>query len=308
MATTQRKLKQLETNLDESIGIRRQELTANLSPIASAKDIGRRPLRNVGRIEIKQVIPDPDQPRTEFSEESIQRLGQSIREKGQLAPIRVRWSEAQRKWIIVCGERRWRAVTAAGLPTIDCYFDDGMNASESEILEQQMVENLLRDNLSPLDLARGFSALIKLNNWTRKQVAASLHIPASTVSRALALLDLPSDVQEQVEKGAVAARSAYEISKLDDATEQRRLAEKAANGMTLKQTQAAIQERSKKPKINRRNSDYKPQRLKFVAENGWSISATPPKSGRRNYHDVLQAMEDAIEDVKSRINANIRID
>ena len=73
---------------------------------AGRKDVGRRPLRNFGRVVISQVIPDPQQPRVEFAEEDLEQLALSIREKGQLSPIRVRWSESLEKWIIISGERR----------------------------------------------------------------------------------------------------------------------------------------------------------------------------------------------------------
>ena len=239
MATTQSTLEKLQTNLDESIGLRQTSSRPNLSPVPSAKDIGRRPLRNAARIQVDQVIPDPSQPRTDFSTASIERLAKSIQQNGQLAPIRVRWSAEHGKWVIVCGERRWRAVRAAGLETIDCQYIDG-EFSEAERLEQQMIENLLREDLSPIEQARGFAALMKLHGWNGKQVAESLHIPASTVSRVLALLDLPDDIQHKVDSGQLAARSAYEISKLNDESRQRDLAAQAANGMTLKQTQEAV--------------------------------------------------------------------
>ena len=302
MATTQRNLERLQNNLDESIGYRQTPASTRLSPVPSPKDVGRRPLRNAARIQIDQVIPDPRQPRTEFSPESIERLANSIRGKGQLAPIRVRWSAEQNKWVIVCGERRWRALRAAGLETVDCCFVDG-ELSEAEQLEQQMIENLLREDLSPIEQARGFSLLMELHGWNGKQVAQSLHIPESTVSRALALLDLPEDVQAKVDSGEVAARSAYEISKISDESRQRDLANKVAEGMTLKQTQAAVGKRPAKP----RTRDAR-KRLEFLAENGWMLVAVAPKEPkRRTYHYLKEAMDHVMEDVQARINSNIRI-
>ena len=303
MATTQSTLERLQTNLDDSIGYRQTQAKLQLSPVPSPKDVGRRPLRNAARIQVDQVIPDPSQPRTEFSSESIERLARSIQDKGQLAPIRVRWSAEHNKWLIVCGERRWRAVRAAGLETIDCCFIDG-ELSEAETLEQQLIENLLREDLSPIEQARGFSALMDLHGWNGKQVAESLHIPASTVSRALALLDLSEDIQSKVDSGELAARSAYEISKVNDESRQRDLATKAANGMTLKQTQEAVR---KRPAKTRRRDIQK--RLEFLAENGWKLVAIAPKDPKqRTYHHLKDAIDHVTEDVQTRINSNIRID
>jgi ParB family chromosome partitioning protein len=302
MATTQRNLERIQTNLDESIGYRQAEAKPQLSPVPSPQDVGRRPLRNAARIQVEQVIPDPSQPRTVFSPESIERLAKSIQDKGQLAPIRVRWSAEHKKWLIVCGERRWRAVREAALKTIDCCFVDG-ELSEAETLEQQMVENLLREDLSPIEQARGFGGLMELHGWNGKQVAESLHIPASTVSRALALLDLPADIQGRVDAGELAARSAYEISKVNDTSRQRDLAGKVANGMSLKQTQAAVRKRALKPR--RRDTQ---KRLEFFAENGWKLVAIAPKDAKqRTYHHLKEALDHVSEDVQTRIDGNIRI-
>ena len=92
MATTQRTLERLETNVDESIGARRETTTRpRLSPVPHAKDVGRRPSRKYGAVRLEQVMPDPSQPRSEFSQDAIDDLASSIK-KRQLAPIRVRWS------------------------------------------------------------------------------------------------------------------------------------------------------------------------------------------------------------------------
>src|SRR5262249_36169928 len=134
-----------------------------------------------------------------------------------------------KKWVIISGERRWRAAQRAGLKEIDCYFDEA-DLTPSEILEQQLIENCQREDLQPIEQAEAFAALMKLNDWTGKQVADGLRIPPSRVSRALALLDLPESVQDKVASGKLAARSAYEISKLSDPQKQVELAEKAATG------------------------------------------------------------------------------
>jgi ParB family chromosome partitioning protein len=114
MASTSSILNNLGNHLDESMGVRVTGVKPQLSPVSSRKDVGRRRLRNVGSIAIDRVIADPHQPRTQFSDEGLQRLASSIRAKGQLLPIHVRWSSDMDKWVIVSGERRWRAAQAAG--------------------------------------------------------------------------------------------------------------------------------------------------------------------------------------------------
>ena len=92
------------------------------------------------------------------------------------------------------------------LAAIECYFHaDEM--SPSEVLEQQLIENLLREDLKPVEEARAYAALMELNGWTGKQVAERLRVPASRV-RALALLRLPDDIRQRVDAGEIAARAA----------------------------------------------------------------------------------------------------
>jgi ParB family chromosome partitioning protein len=243
MSSVRSILEQAGANLDESMGVRAVDLRPTLTPVPDPKDVGRRPLRNVGRVDVNQVVPDPDQPRAEFSDEALDRLADSIRDKGQLAPIRVRWDAALGKWVIIAGERRWRATRRAGLPVIDCVFVDG-ELSRGELLSQQLIENLLREDLKPVEEAKAFAELLRLNGWTGKQLADALRVPASKVTRALALLDLPADLQDRVERGELAARAAYEISKLPDPDKQRTLADAVqADALTVEDARKRVRSR-----------------------------------------------------------------
>jgi ParB family transcriptional regulator, chromosome partitioning protein len=296
MATTRSMLAGLHGHLQESLGVRFQEAPAPLSPVPRGKDVGRSPLRNIGKIAIDLVHPDPEQPRTEFSDEAIARLAQSVRDKGQLSPIHVRWDDGLTQWIIVSGERRWRAMQRAGLKTIDCCFHED-DLSRSEILEQQLIENLLREDLQPIEEAKAFAALIELNGWTGRQLAEALRIAPSKVTRALALLKLPADVQERIEAGDVSARSGYEISKLADERQQRALAERAA---THAETARAVRQRrgvaAAKPRGTRQT---------FVTPDGWTVVVRCPRKG--NYHEVEQALSIALDEVRHRIRNNVQL-
>lgn len=299
MAGVRATLSRVAEHLDESIGRRDDAPAAQLSPVPASRDVGRRPLRNVGRVEIDRVVPDPTQPRVEFDQEAIDRLAQSIRDKGQLAPIHVRWDEALEKWVVICGERRWRATKRAGLPTIDCLFHDDQ-LTRSQVLEQQLIENLLREDLKPVEQARAFSALMELNKWNGKQVAVALRVPESTISRSLALLRLPEDLQRRVDSGELPARSAYELSKLDDDTLRRTLADDAVAGR-LSHDQAARAVRQRKGT----RSGSRKLRLTFPTESGWKVIVT---SGRRGgYAEVEHALREALEEVQRRIENNVQL-
>jgi ParB family chromosome partitioning protein len=268
--------------------------------VPPARDAGRRPLRDVGRIDIEKVIPDPNQPRAEFTEEALERLAQSIREKGQLSPIRVRWSEEAGKWVIISGERRWRATKRAGLTTIDCHFHEG-ELSQPEVLEQQLIENLLREDLQPVEEARAFSALMEINRWNGKQLAEALRVPESKVSRSLALLRLPEALQDRVARGEIAARSAYELSKVADGKARADLADRAASGsMTHEDLARAARGRKGKPAPKPRNT-----RVTLVCEGGWRVVVAAGRKG--TYDEVEMALVEALEEVRTRMRNNVQL-
>ena len=299
MASTRNALQHVAANLDESMGVRQVDLKPQFSPVASTKDLGRKPLRKFGRLSVEQIIPDPSQPRTEFDEEDIQHLAASLKSTGQLHPIRVRWDLQAEKWIIITGERRYRATQAAGLTEIDCYFHDD-EITEAEILEQQLVENLLRENLKPLEEAKGYSALMEVNGWNGKQVAEALNVSPSKVSRALALLDLPERIRQQIESGEISRTSAYELSKLNNEDIQHKLTEQAAQiPLTQKRTVKVVRER--RGKLSRQRG----LRQVFQAENGLKVTVTARQ--KVNYHEIEQALTEALEEVQLRIQNNVQV-
>lgn len=301
MASTRAALTRLEDHMAESMGQRTVDHTARLSPAPHPKDASRRPVRGYGQVDVDDVTADPNQPRTEFAADTLESLADSIREKGQLAPIRVRWSDDHQKWMIIAGERRWRASQLAGLGRIDCYFHEG-ELSSAEVLEQQLIENLLREDLRPIEEARGFAELMEANHWNGKQVAQALRIPASKVSRALALLKLPEDIQQQVDEGEVSARTGYELSKIPEDDDRRQLSQLAAKGqLTHEQASNVVQKQS----ARRQKSCPNNTKLTFVVENNWKITVSHKSCG--NYHEVEQALSEALDEVRHRIQNNVQL-
>ncbi|QDV81082.1 ParB/RepB/Spo0J family partition protein [Botrimarina mediterranea] len=224
-------LSKLGSGLSDSIGIRDGEDT-----LPSYQTSGGRPprtnfvrSRDTGDIELDEVMPDPDQPRKEFDEEEIERLAKSIKDHGLIQPIRVRWSEQHDKWLIIAGERRWRAHKLAGFDRIRCTFVDQEQA-ETLIRSQQIIENVLREDLTGMELARALKNLQDDNGWSATQVADELNISKGKVSKALALLKLPEDLQSQVESGSISPATAYELSKVKDQGKQKEMAEQAVAG------------------------------------------------------------------------------
>jgi ParB family chromosome partitioning protein len=141
-------------------------------------------------------------------------------------------------------ERRWRAARLAGLESLACVVVAGDPTAE-DLLEDQLVENALREDLKPIEQAKAYQSLMKSRGLSTRQLAERLRIGAATVAKALALLTLPTDMQAAVEAGRIAPGTAYELSKVDDPTEQAALAREAAAGR-LKRDE--IQERTRSPR------------------------------------------------------------
>jgi ParB family transcriptional regulator, chromosome partitioning protein len=179
--------------------------------------------KDVSQIAIDRIDRDPAQPREEFDPEGLEHLAQSLRQRGLLQPIRVRWDAAQERYAIICGERRWRAAKIAGLESLACVIVQG-DLTHQERLATQLVENALREDLKPIEQARAYKTLMEAQGWSVRQLAAELSIHHGQVVRAMSLLDLPEVIQEQVEQGTLAPATAYEISKVDDGHLQEELA------------------------------------------------------------------------------------
>ncbi len=209
--------------------------------------------RDMALIPVAKIDRDPDQPRQEFDEEELARLAESLRIRGQLQPIRVRWDEGRGMYVILAGERRWRAARMAGLDKLACVIHEGALA-EDEKLAMQLVENALRTDLKPVEQARAYRRLMDAKGYSTRDLAAELHIAQTSVVRALALLDLPADVQVRVEEGELAATVAAELTKLPDAATQAEVAQAVvAEGLTRTEVTELVQAvKARRPAPSRR--------------------------------------------------------
>jgi ParB family transcriptional regulator, chromosome partitioning protein len=166
------------------------------------------PLRDgmsVRWVHVDRIEPDADQPRTGSAFEGLDRLGCSLRTHGQLQPVLLRPGTEPERFVIVHGERRWRAAQIAGLPVVAAVVLDA-TFDPSRLFEMQILENAMREDLSPIDQARAYRTLMDRNGWTAKRVAAALHVNPATVTRSLGLLDLPDDVRREIVPGMAEGR------------------------------------------------------------------------------------------------------
>jgi ParB family chromosome partitioning protein len=146
---------------------------------------------------IDRVRPDRGQPRKIFPDEEISDLAQNLRQKGMLHPLIV-YPAGKNYYTIITGERRYRAAQKAGLRLVPCLVLS-TQPTETDILGLQLTENLLREELKPVEEAEAFHRLMKLQGWNAKQLGESLGICPSGMSRRFGLLKLSGGIQIQVD-------------------------------------------------------------------------------------------------------------
>ena len=143
---------------------------------------------------LEEIVPMPGQPRTDFPPEALDELAESIRENGILQPILVR--KTSNGYQLIAGERRWRAARQAGLETIPIIIKD---VGESEAYQMSLIENIQREDLNPVDIARGFKKLIDAFDLTQVEAARRVGKNRASVANYLRILKLPRILREKIE-------------------------------------------------------------------------------------------------------------
>jgi ParB family chromosome partitioning protein len=169
-----------------------------------------------------EKISAAKQVREQFDEESIAGLAATLKAQGQLQPVRVR--KVGDKYILVDGERRYRAAKLAGLAELDVIVEE-QELTPAETTERSLVANCQREDLKPLEKARGIDSLMTETGWNASEVAQRLGMSNATVSRLLTLLTLSEEIQEQVASGKIAPSAAAELAKVKDADRRSDLAD-----------------------------------------------------------------------------------
>jgi ParB family chromosome partitioning protein len=178
----------------------------------------------LAELALTAIRPNPRQPREHFDEEALAALSESIREVGVLQPIIVR-QVAPQEYELIAGERRWRAARRAGLATVPAII---RAASDSESLQQALIENLNREELGPLEEAAGFQQLIEDFGLTHEQLSARVGRSRTAVTNALRLFQLPPSVQRLLAEGQISAGHARALLGTPDRSFQEALARRAA--------------------------------------------------------------------------------
>ncbi len=187
----------------------------------------------VTELPVERISPNPDQPRTDIAEESIAELADSITKVGLLQPIIVR--PLGEGYQIIAGERRWRACRKAGLETVPVRV---LASTEIESLEIALIENLQREDLNPIEEARGYRKLLAEYQMTQAELADKVSKSRSTITNALRLLDLPDEVQDLVYEGKLTAGHARAVLSVPDEGTRLKLATKVVDdGLSVREAE-----------------------------------------------------------------------
>ncbi|MCR4557081.1 MAG: ParB/RepB/Spo0J family partition protein [Saccharofermentans sp.] len=175
---------------------------------------------SVVELKINDISPNEDQPRKNFNDEKIDQLAASIAESGVIQPIIVQ--KRANGYRIVAGERRWRAARQAGLTVIPAIIRD---LTDKETLEQALIENIVREDLNPIEEAYAMQNLLKAHKLTQDKLAKELGKPRATIANTLRLINLDESIQEFIKHGDLSEGHAKVILSLKDKDEQRRAAD-----------------------------------------------------------------------------------
>ena len=220
----------------------RKALGRGLNALLQTVESATSGLEQVG---LERIDPNPFQPRHPFSEDSLKELADSIRASGVVQPILLRFSAlAEGRYQLVVGERRWRAARLAGLETIPAIIRE---LTDQDTLELALTENLLRQDLNPLEVAHAYQALLEKYHLSHEQVAERLGLNRSSVTNTLRLLRLPAAVQEMLSKDEIAYGHARALLGLDSEAAQTQLASLIAQrGLSVRQVEDMVAARGRK--------------------------------------------------------------
>ncbi len=185
---------------------------------------------------IEEVQPNPFQPRKIFSEEQLQELIDSIREKGILQPLIVRRRE--KGFELIAGERRWRAAQKAGMKEVPILIKD---VTDSEMLEISLIENIQREDLNPIEEAEAYKRLMEQFQLTQEEISKKVGKDRTTITNTVRLLKLPPEIKQSLAEGKISMGHARAFLSLEGIDKQRLLLKRLlAGGLSVRQTESLV--------------------------------------------------------------------
>ena len=200
----------------------------------------------VSYIKLSGIKPNPDQPRRDFNNNSLDELSKSIKEKGVITPITIR--ESNKGYEIIAGERRWRAAKKAKLKSIPAYI---LNiGDEAEMMEVALIENIQREDLNPIEEAEGYAVLNSKYSLSHDGIAKTIGKKRTTISNALRLLKLPPEIRKSIRSGEITAGHGRAILQKKSISAMKNLWKKIVNeSLSVRSAESLVKPKAKKKKI-----------------------------------------------------------
>jgi ParB family chromosome partitioning protein len=196
---------------------------------------------------IDAIAPNPQQPRKDFDDKALRDLSASLRQTGVLQPVVVR--RLGDGYQLIVGERRWRAAKLAGLTKIPAVIRE---VTDAQSLELALVENLLREDLNPMEEAEAYQRLLAEFNWTQEDLAQRVARDRSSIANCLRLLKLPDLIQADLRAGRLTMGHARALLSLDSPADQLKLREEIlAHSWSVRATEAGVQAKRARPSLRR---------------------------------------------------------
>jgi ParB family chromosome partitioning protein len=203
------------------------------------------PSESPTEISVDQIDVNPRQPRKAFDPVALDELARSLKSSGMIQPVVVRRA-ANGRWELIAGERRWRAAKQAGLERIPVVVRE---ATDAESLELALVENLLREDLNPMEEAEAYQRILTEFGWTQEQLAQRVGRDRSTIANSLRLLRLPESIQDDLRSGRLTMGHALALLTLSSSEDQLRLRDEIlAHSWTVRTAEEAAQKRRAAPR------------------------------------------------------------
>ena len=200
----------------------------------------------VSYINLSDIKPNPDQPRRDFNNNSLDELSKAIKEKGVITPITIR--ESNKGYEIIAGERRWRAAKKAKLKSIPAYI---LNiGDEAEMMEVALIENIQREDLNPIEEAEGYAVLNSKYSLSHDGIAKTIGKKRTTISNALRLLKLPPEIRKSIRSGEITAGHGRAILQKKSISAMKNLWKKIVNeSLSVRSAESLVKPKAKKKKI-----------------------------------------------------------
>jgi len=215
----------------------KRALGKGISALIPEKESARK--EEIAYVQTEQIKPNPFQPREDFDQEGLDELAQSIREKGVIQPLLVR--RRGDNYELIAGERRLRACQMLNIKEVPIIVK---NVEDQDSLELALIENIQRQELNPIEEAHAFSYLIEKFNITQEKISETLGKSRATITNTLRLLKLPQEIQLEMKKGRIGFAHGRALLELEDANEQRRLAQEIiSKGLSLRELEVMLKSR-----------------------------------------------------------------